>query len=94
MSFEQTDPGRGAASGGRQLPSIKLVGFGVVALALVLFFFQNGEQAQIDFLWMDGEWPLRLVIIVSVLAGIVIDRLGSWLWARGRRRKQARKADD
>jgi uncharacterized integral membrane protein len=94
MSFEQTDPGREAASGGRQLPSLKLVSLAVVAVATVVFFFQNGEQAQVNFLWMDGEWSLRLVIIVSVLAGVVIDRLGSWLWARGRRRKQqARRAD-
>ena len=79
------DGGRGGNG-----PPIKLIAFGVVAIAIVIFFLQNGESAPIHFLWMDVEWPIRTVILISLVAGILIDRLGSYFWNRARRRKHER----
>jgi len=81
------------AEAGRQLPSIKLIALLVVAIGIVVFFLQNSDTARIEFLWMDVDWPVRSVIVISVLAGIIIGRLGSFFWARARRRKNERTAD-
>lgn len=89
MTFENTDPGRDAESGGLQLPSLKLILLLLVAVSILIFFLQNPEDARIEFLWMEATWPVRTVIIISVVAGIIIDRLGGWFWARARRRKNA-----
>ena len=89
MTFENTDPGSGADRARRQLPSIKLILLLLVAVGILIFFFQNPDDAQIEFLWMETTWPVRTVIFISVVAGIIIDRLGGWFWARARRRKNA-----
>ncbi len=76
------------AESGRSAPSIKLIVLLLVIVALAIFFFQNGSDAPVSFLWFDGQWPVWIVIGVSVIAGAVIDRLGSWQWRRARRRKE------
>ena len=75
---EVRDEHRPDGSGGRNLPSVKLIALLVVAVAIVVFFFQNTDSAEVQFLWMDVNWPVRSVIIISLVAGIVIDRLGSF----------------
>lgn len=80
------------AEGGRGAPSIKLIVLLLVIAALAIFFFQNGDDAPVSFLWFDGQWPVWIVIGVSVIAGAVIDRLGSWQWRRARRRKERGEA--
>ena len=80
----------GAESDGRNLPSIKLIALLVVVVAIAIFFFQNGESVEVRFLGFDVEWPARIVIIVSVVAGVLIDRLGGFFWNRARRRKHER----
>ena len=69
----------------------KLIALLVVVVALAVFFFQNGEDAPVEFLWVDASWPVWLVIGVSVAAGIVIDRLAAWQWHRARRRRDDRR---
>lgn len=85
MSYESEEA---TAESGRGGPSIKLIALLLVAVALALFFFQNGSDAPVSFLWFDGQWPVWLVIGVSVVAGIALDRLGTWQWRRARRRKE------
>lgn len=88
MSYETADIDGQPAESGRGGPPLKLFALLFVAIALAIFFFQNGDDAPVQFLWFDGQWPVWLVIGVSVLAGIVLDRLGSWQWRRARRRKE------
>ena len=76
------------AEGGTGGPPIKLILLLLVVIGLATFFFQNGERAPVEFLWLDGNWPMWTVIGISVVVGIVLDRLGSWQWRRARRRKQ------
>lgn len=75
-----------AASGGSG-PPIKLIALLLVVVALAIFFFQNDSDAPVSFLWLDGQWPVWVVIGISVVAGVVLDRLGTWQWRRARRRK-------
>lgn len=86
MSY-QADPADRAAESGTSGPPVKLIALLVVVAALAIFFFQNGDDAPVSFLWLDGQWPVWLVIGVSVVAGVVLDRLGSWQWRRARRRR-------
>lgn len=76
-----------ATSGSDGSPPWKLIALLVVVAGLAVFFFQNGSDAPVHFLWLDGSWPVWSVILISVVIGIVIDRLGQWQWRRARRRK-------
>lgn len=87
MSYEAVDPDRNPAESGSSGPSLKLIALTLVVVALGIFVFQNDEDARIEFLWIDVSLPLSIVIGISVLAGILLDRLGTWFWRRGRRRR-------
>ncbi|MFP5488903.1 MAG: hypothetical protein ACLGHQ_11430 [Acidimicrobiia bacterium] len=88
MKRETVEPDGDPVESGTSGPPIKLVLLLLVVAALAVFFFQNGDDASIQFLWIDAQWPVWLVIGVSVVAGVVIDRLGTWQWRRARRRKE------
>ena len=88
MKNESNDLEQGTRSGSNG-PPLKLILLLLVVVALAIFVFQNGQTASIDFLWIDGNWPVWTVIGISVVAGIVLDRLFSWQWRRARKRKQA-----
>jgi len=83
MSYEVEDTSAASGSSG---PPIKLIALLLVVVALAIFFFQNDRDAPVSFLWLDGQWPVWLVIGVSVVIGVVLDRLGTWQWRRARRR--------
>lgn len=68
----------------------KLVALLVVVVLLAIFFFQNGQRAPVHFLWLDGDWPMWTVIGVSVVVGVILDRLAGWQWRRARRRSDDR----
>lgn len=65
----------------------KLVALLLIVIALAIFFFQNGNRAPVQFLWLDGNWPIWTVIGISVVTGVILDRLASWQWRRAGRRK-------
>ncbi len=70
-------------------PPWKLIGLLLVVVAVAIFFFQNDSDAPVQFLMLDGTWPVWLVIGVSMIGGVLLDRLGSWQWQRARRKKAA-----
>ena len=70
-------------------PPWKLLALLIVVVALAIFFFQNGDRAPVQFLWLEGDWPIWLVIGISVVVGIILDRLGTWQWRRARRRNES-----
>ena len=78
-----------SAQSGSNGPPFKLIALLLIVIALALFVFQNGQDAHVDFLWLDSTWPVWTVIGISVVAGAIIDRLGTWQWRRARKRKQA-----
>jgi uncharacterized integral membrane protein len=88
MKHEATDLEQPDQSG-TSSPPLKLIMLLLVVIALAIFFFQNGQGAAVDFLWLDGTWPVWTVIGISVVAGIVLDRLFTWQWRRARKRKQS-----
>lgn len=88
MEHEQT-AGDASAESGRSAPPWKLVALLVVVVGLATFFFQNGQTSEVNFLWLDGSWPQWTVIGISVVVGVVLDRLATWQWRRARSRSSA-----
>ena len=88
MRHEPVDGETGAESAGSG-PPWKLLLLLLLVIGLAIFFFQNGSDTQIEFLWFDFTWPVWAVIGISVLIGIVLDRLGTWQWRRARNRRAA-----
>lgn len=70
--------------------NIKL-GAGVLLVgALALFFLQNFDDAQINFLWFDWELPLVFALVLSAAVG----GLATWLFTtlRGRSERKRQEA--
>ncbi len=87
---EQPNTQPAVASGSDGAPPWKLIALVVVVAGLAVFFFQNGDDTGLKFLWLEGNWPVWSVIGISVVIGIVLDRLFVWQWRRARRRKERR----
>jgi uncharacterized integral membrane protein len=61
---------------------LKLAGSLIAGLALILFFFQNLQEVDLNFLWM--EWHTRLIwaLIASALLGGAAVFFGMWFMRR------------
>lgn len=81
--------GERTAESGRGGPSVALIGFGIVAVLAVIFFLQNGEHTSIDFLVFESDTTKRWSILMSVVFGVVLDRLFTFWWRRRKRRQNA-----
>lgn len=68
-------------------PSPFLVVTGIVVAAIVIFIIQNTESAPVSFLMFDGSAKVWVVIVISVLAGMLLDRLLQFWMGRRRRRR-------
>jgi uncharacterized integral membrane protein len=66
------------------LPTV--VGAAVVAIALISFIGQNRDDTEVSWLFLDGTWPLWLVIVVAAVLGAVLSEVLGWLIRRRRRR--------
>lgn len=83
--------GRGDWVEKREGPSPKIIVAAIAVILLVIFALQNSDEAGIDFLFLNGRYPLWLVIAVSAVLGFVIG------WAVGRaggRRRAIEKLTD
>lgn len=62
---------------------IHRIGFILLALAAIAFGLVvgtlNSDPVAVDLLWQQIEWPLGLVIIVSLVLGFAIGMLLVWL---------------
>ncbi|MEO6124118.1 MAG: hypothetical protein ABIR32_10455 [Ilumatobacteraceae bacterium] len=76
------------AASGRTGPSAALIAFGIVLVLGVIFFFQNGDRREIDFLFFEARTTVRFSIIIAIVIGILLDRLFS-IWWRRRKRNNA-----
>lgn len=78
-----------AASGQRGI-SPAFIGLVVVLAFATIFFFQNGEQTNIDFWLVDWDTTVRWSLLMAMFVGVVLDRLFSIWWRRRSRRKAAK----
>ncbi len=57
----------------------------LLAIGLIIVAFQNSQDVEFDFLWIDTSAPLVLIIAIAVAAAIVIDEIVTFVWRRRRR---------
>jgi uncharacterized integral membrane protein len=44
----------------------------LVAVMLIVFIAQNTQKATVSFLWLDGNAPVAVIILISAAAGAMI----------------------
>lgn len=84
MSDEQQIPTPVAS--GRSGPSPALILFLILIALAGVFFLQNANEVEIDFLVFEKITTVRWSILMAVVLGILIDRIFSIWWRRRRRR--------
>lgn len=83
-----------AASGSNGV-SPSLIGFGVVAVLAVVFFFQNSERIDVNFWLFDWNTTIRWSLLMAMVLGVLLDRLfGRWWRRRGRKKDELKRARD
>jgi len=80
------DEQRPAASG-KEGPNLTLIGLGVVILLFVVFFLQNSNELRLNFLFFERTTTVRWSLVIAVLLGVAIDRVGTMWWRRRKREK-------
>lgn len=64
--------------------NVGLIGAGVLAALLVVFIAQNRNDVEVTLFFWDFTGPLWLVLAVTVLVGLAILELVSWVVRRRR----------
>lgn len=59
----------------------------IAAAALLLFVFQNTDDAPVDFLWFTWTMPLFLLIFITVALTLVVSVIAAWVLNRRSRRR-------
>lgn len=68
----------------------------VAALGVILvavFAVQNTESVPIEFLWVEGDFPLAIVILVTALVASILTAIGGALYRRRRVKRRAEKEE-
>ena len=98
-SLNPTDPPEETLGGTSQVTHTGSgVAWGAVviflALALlVVFAIQNTNPVPVEFLWLDGEYPLALVILITVAVVVLLVELFGLLYRRRRRKRVAERQE-
>jgi len=56
---------------------VALSAFFIILLLIVVFIFQNMSPVQVSFLWMHGNLPLALAMLLSVISGALLMALAA-----------------
>jgi uncharacterized integral membrane protein len=66
----------------------------LIGLALVVVFaVQNTDPVPVEFLWLSGEYPLSLVILITVAVVVLFVELFGLLYRRRRRKRLAERQE-
>lgn len=58
---------------------------------LVVFAVQNTETVSIEFLWLSGDFPLAIVILVTAVSAVLVALVSGAFFRRKRRARRAEK---
>ncbi len=70
---------------GRNGPPVFLILLVIVAAVTAIFIAQNRERTDIEFLFFDFNSRVWTAIVISLLLGVLLDRLILMWWRRARR---------
>ena len=79
--------GNNSADSGTSGPSIAFIALAVVVALAVIFFLQNSEPVFIDFWVFEKKTTIRWSILMSVLLGVLLDRIFTIAWRRRKKNK-------
>jgi uncharacterized integral membrane protein len=66
----------------------------LIGLALlVVFAVQNTDPVPVHFLWLEGDYPLSLVILITVAVVVLFVELFGLLYRRRRRKRLAERQE-
>ena len=82
--LQRIDP----AAADKKGPSPALIGFLIVVVLTVVFILQNRERTELDFVVFELHSRVWTSIAVSIVLGVVLDRLFLRFWRRRRQRKR------
>jgi len=77
---------RQSAGSGRSGPGPVFIALLIAIALIVVFFLQNGEHQQIDFLFFEKNTTVRWSLLIAVLLGVALDRVFTMWWRRRRKR--------
>lgn len=83
--------GPNQTASGTNGPSAAFIAVAVVAALAIIFFLQNGETVRIDFWIFEKKTTIRWSILMSILLGVLLDRILSIAWQRRKKNKAAAK---
>jgi uncharacterized integral membrane protein len=59
----------------------------IIAVLAVIFIIQNARDAQVKFLFWDGTLSLWIVLLLTLIVGVLLDRVVTWALRRRRARQ-------
>jgi uncharacterized integral membrane protein len=89
MDWKEQDRRSGAPDAEKSRISAGLILWLLVIAIAVVFIFQNTRHATITFLFWDGDVAIWIAIVIALVLGALIDRLGTWYLRRRRRQQTA-----
>jgi uncharacterized integral membrane protein len=86
MDWKEHDRQSDAPQGQKSKISAALVAWIVLAVLAVVFILQNTRNSKVTFLFWDGTVSIWIVIVIAIVLGVLLDRLGTWFVRRRRGR--------
>lgn len=83
-----TDNERDVDANAGKKQSAGLVIAGIIVIAIAIFVAQNAEDVPVQFLFLNGEVPLWVIIIVSLVLGAILWQVALYMRRRQKRKKQ------
>jgi uncharacterized integral membrane protein len=87
MDWKEQDRRAGAPEGEKKRISPALILWLIVAAIAVVFIAQNTRHSTVTFLAWDGDISIWVVIVIAIVLGVLLDRLGTWFMRRRRRQQ-------
>jgi uncharacterized integral membrane protein len=63
---------------------------GIIVISALFFILQNTVEVEIKFLFLSGNAPLYVVIVISMVLGALLTLVATWLRRRSRRKNRDR----
>jgi len=82
MDWKANERRSEAPQGDKTRISPALIIWVIIAVLAVIFVVQNARDAQVKFLFWDGKLSLWIVIVLTLIAGALLDRIVTWALRR------------
>ena len=88
MSEEYDDYLEQSSASNRRI--VGMVVAGIIVISALFFILQNTISVEIKFLFLSGQAPLYVVIVISMVLGALLTLVATWLRRRAKRKNRSR----